>query len=1080
MGTEKLSWVLLLMLVWTKGTLQYSCRESEDCSCIQMPGEEYEMRCPKDSDSTFIIEVKSREFATVKCNMDPPWTDFKIQPTLPIEEVEWFRFQQCLLPNLTLREITQRIGVQPTNKLRFESYKSLNSTFERRHLSGFPGLERLSLNSNGLRNLPADLLMDLPELNALELRDNNLVLPVEFFEPVPKLRTLELGYNRMTYIDPKLFESLGKLNFLGLWGNELTSFEEHTFDNLTALSTLEISRNKLTTLPQDIFKPLRNLSTLQMASNKFSTLPEELLSQNLNLTSFGFNFNYGNLSTLPSRFLSNLPKLKEVRLLYNKLTVLPEDIFWGSSSLKNISLRGNALSTLPKNIFNESKDLGTLDISSNKLNSLPDGIFRAMYKLEKLEMQKNNLTSISKDLFLGLTGLKILNLENNGISSVHPKGFYPLRALEIANLSHNQITFEESLTVNAEFGQNSPIAQCFELRELDLSSNNITVIFPDWIFILTKLQSLDLKYNQISFLLAMDFQFLSQNIRVDIRHNNIRGIHLKDAELIADTQALSSSRNVQVLVEENPIICDCYMYDFLSYLNGGMHPNVQKLVHIIPDQLKCAGPESMDHILVSDLKPETFTCYNDNCPEKCECWSRPDDYTIIANCSYKNFTTAPERIVTDSMKGLKVVLDLTGNFLTEMPLLNQSGNANITEMFLSHNNISRISPDAIYPSLETLELHNNNLVRLDSKVVEILKTSTSLKELTIHGNPWKCDCEASDLVSFVQTKFKKIPHVLNVTCEGSRQPLSKMTANDLCPVATGMIVGVSFGIALLGLLIGTLAALYYRYQVEVKVWLFAHQMFLWFVTEEELDKDKLYDAFISYSHKDEDFVVNKLVPKLEEEPKPFKLCLHFRDWMPGEWIPTQIARSVEDSRRTIVVLSPNFLESVWGRMEFRAAHSQALSEGRARVIVVLFGDIGPTDNLDPELQAYLNMNTYVEWGDPWFWDKLRYALPHPPQVKKNNAKKIFDSHQHHIQLNGDKNGLIRSYGIPATPPAVTTPPADTLKTFTSNGSIEKGVLITDCLKNGMINYDSSDPKINQTPNKNENDMNIINGQCTPV
>ena len=79
--------------------------------------------------------------------------------------------------------------------------------------------------------------------------------------------------------------------------------------------------------------------------------------------------------------------------------------------------------------------------------------------------------------------------------------------------------------------------------------------------------------------------------------------------------------------------------------------------------------------------------------------------------------------------------------------------------------------------------------------------------------------------------------------------------------------------------------------------------------------------FLSCFSQDEDWVLSQLVTRLEEQ-EGFKLCLHFRDWTPGDWIPDQIVRSVDKSRRTVVILSKHFVESIWSRLEFKAAHSQ--------------------------------------------------------------------------------------------------------------------------------------------------------------
>ncbi|OXU30431.1 hypothetical protein TSAR_004483 [Trichomalopsis sarcophagae] len=995
---------VILIFAVSSTSDQFSCPKHLPCYCFMSAMNEYKIHCAINStaNSAFDITIQPGNKVRIQCKNSPDWSQFLLGSAIVVGPVVKFEFDSCAPPGpmYSAKIVDWQINALGVEYLKYEDFSAPLTVQD---LKVFTELKHLVLSYNKLGQLQRNLLRGLPNLKRLELKNTSIAeIPQGFFDNSSSLRTLELNGNKLESLTPGVFDRLKQIDLLNLGQNNLHELKPDVFRNLQNLTALDIQMNNLKTLPANIFADLKSLEVIEFGGNNFTSLPADLFQFNPELKIVNHSNNTGNLTTLPGKFLSGFANLKVVSLAHSGIHYLPEDLLWGSTSMIELNLNENYLKKLPTNLLKDAAELHTLSLSSNDLEFLEAGTFFNNKKLVQLDLSKNRLTFIKEYTFAGLECLQELNMQHNDLTYINIDAFASLEQLKIAKFANNKLTLRTD--VFDLFGQISPFHACASLEVLDLAHNNIEEIFSDWMVTGTNLRTVDLSYNKFEKLQAADFQFTSNRIKVDLSHNNIQLLNLTRLEFISTNQIADKSnimhpRNVIVFLSSNPIQCDCKLYDLVRYLNNQMDLQAQEFVKLNVKNMTCDGPEHMAGLVVEQLETSAIKCRvqspkaqkDDPCATNstCECWMRPSDDSLLLDCARRNLTSPPAWIDTRGYD--RVELDLSRNELRTGPNMSAKGYDKVVSLNLAENKITDVEVNLITPNLKILNLEGNNLTSLNSEVLKKLFNVSNISQLTLRNNPWICNCSSRDLLSNFQMGYKQISDFVNVTCQNSTVFLSRLSIDELCQFSDNLIIIAGSLASLFVLLMSCVVALYFCFGKQIKIWLYSKNL----VTEREVDKGKIYDAFVSYSHKVEEFVVKELVAKLEEGPRPYKICIHIPDWLAGEWIPVQISRSFDDSRGTIIVLSPNFIESVWARMEFQAAYKRALSEKCARVIIIVYGEIGPIDDLDTDLRSYLTMNTYVKWGDPWFWQKLKYALPHSVirsiiTDKENNCVSTID------------------------------------------------------------------------------------------
>jgi hypothetical protein len=135
-----------------------------------------------------------------------------------------------------------------------------------------------------------------------------------------------------------------------------------------------------------------------------------------------------------------------------------------------------------------------------------------------------------------------------------------------------------------------------------------------------------------------------------------------------------------------------------------------------------------------------------------------------------------------------------------------------------------------------------------------------------------------------------------------------------------------------------------------------------------------HDVFLSYSGCSLMFVLKEVIPRLEGN-RNLKLVIRDRDFLPGFTKTDNIMYHLQESRKTVCIVSKKFLESKWRDFELNMAKIEGIID-RSRLDFVILVLLPEVNNIYPsKIMDLMKRNCYIEYPEEScayddFWDKL--------------------------------------------------------------------------------------------------------------
>lgn len=876
----------------------------------------------------------------------------------------------------------------------------------------------LTITINPLWHIPNKSFIHLQNLQQLRLDHNHLSLIDQFaFQGLHQLKSLNLSFNNISELHPSLFDDLHNLTFLSLTNNNLLHLPHGIFTNLFNLNTLLIRQNYLTNF-FEIAKSvsfLKNLTLLDLCFNRLTSLkhlnvplPESLNTLYVcrnNLSTLGCEpwfltsiqrLDLSNNAELPTEAFDgiDLSRVNYLRLRSTRVNIVEfiknSNIYAGhvdftsthlnteamlvelcmllKRKLKRITrlnLTGNHFVNLSNttlahcpnitetldlshiqlkntnclNFLKDQRNITTFIAEHNHYNFLPSCIGSDPFeKLDDLSYRYSKIFSVNRYAFHHTPNLKTLQLNINNIAFLHHKALSGLWQLITLRLDNNLLsdliagTFED----------------LFNLDTLNLRNNRISVIFNMTFQNLKKLTHLDLGGNKITHFEPSGLYGLEGLCKLYLDGNNLQTIDSSHYHIFQNTLTTLDLRQNQIHFEKD--------INFSPFMN---------LTRLYDLKLDAQNPHGLG-ILPRTLFRGLYSLNSLYLTNNMIAYLAHDVFSDLKNLNFlslDNCCVGPTHLPPGIFKNLPKLTILA---IENMGIQNLS-----TEVF---GNMSQ---------LKQIQLNHNVLQTFS---VSMMKSLSKLQYLDIRNVPLSCTCENSLLKNWtIKNPNVQVIYLYSLSCPHDPKVKFFKFDTSVCYIDLGKYL--FFFTAPWIFLFTVWPLLYVKLYWKIK---YSYYVFhSWFSEQwhrlREKEENCKYDAFISYNSCDELWVMNELLPNLEGNGSSFKICLHHRDFEPGRYIVDNIVSAVYNSRKTICVVSRNFLRSEWCSLEIQLASYRLFDEHRDVLLLVFLEPIS-----ERQLSSYHRMRkvmlkkTYMQWpgcdcsnppqAQDLFWNQLRRAI----------------------------------------------------------------------------------------------------------